>query len=534
MNTPIDKLGKVSITVEKHCWNILKDYDRLVIVERAGTKTTYLSRKPVPAGIDITDREYWIPFSKWNEVNYEVVQEFGNSTEVVVSQKVLTEKLEKIDEHFVRIDENFEKLQNAINELPNTCNQELRISKDGQSIEISSDGGETWLPFIPNFNKIRVIGYVESKEELPKVAELGDIYGVWNETTNNGNGGTGAYELYINTVKDWGLENVISKIYSYDTELPSSAKNNTFALVPVTDLTLDKNKVDGYKVYKYNIYTDGWTMILNTAEIYSDKESIVNHGDNIYALVIGDSENTYNLYKRQVEWVYFGNNASITYKLIQNINEGTENNIPSCKAIKDAIEDTNNKIKLVALGTNVTLSISPSIIYKNEAINITLNGIMNKVIPSEMKLLDGSSTLKSSNSSPITHTIQGLTLTTNNKEYTINGIVNGITFDNFATIQARYPIYYGFGVTASSIATEDNKYPATTSAANTYTKTNSSDGKRFYILVPNDIDALTSFTMGGTPFVMNSSIESINGIQYKVYSSANTYNANIEISIVAS
>ena len=59
MNIQIDRLGKVSITVEKDYWDDTKCYDKLVIVEKEND-CAYLSRKPVPAGISVADREYWI------------------------------------------------------------------------------------------------------------------------------------------------------------------------------------------------------------------------------------------------------------------------------------------------------------------------------------------------------------------------------------------------------------------------------------------------------------------------------------------
>lgn len=59
MNTQIDNLGKVSLTVEKDYWSSDKCYDKLVIVEKEN-EATYLSRKPVPAGTSIYNREYWI------------------------------------------------------------------------------------------------------------------------------------------------------------------------------------------------------------------------------------------------------------------------------------------------------------------------------------------------------------------------------------------------------------------------------------------------------------------------------------------
>lgn len=211
----------------------------------------------------------------------------------------------------------------------------LRVSADGMSLEISTDGGDTWLPFIVDFNKLRVLGYVDSIAMLPKNANIGDIYGVWNQEAQEGQG---AYELYINTVKDWVEDYTITKVYDYDTELPSSATDGTAVLVPVIDLTLDKEKVDGYKVYKFNLATNGWVLVLNTAEIYANKEDIINYGDNVYALVQGATEGTYELYKRQTGWIYFGTNASITYHLVQDINEGTPTNVLSGKTVKDAVE----------------------------------------------------------------------------------------------------------------------------------------------------------------------------------------------------
>jgi len=67
MQLHIDKLGKVSITVEQEYWSIDKDYDKLTVVEREGVFGTYLSRVPVPAGTPLTDRKYWIPFSSVKE-----------------------------------------------------------------------------------------------------------------------------------------------------------------------------------------------------------------------------------------------------------------------------------------------------------------------------------------------------------------------------------------------------------------------------------------------------------------------------------
>ena len=63
MESVIKKLGKTSITVEKDYHSSKKEYNKLTIVEEKGTFKTYLSRKPVPIDTELTNREYWIPFS---------------------------------------------------------------------------------------------------------------------------------------------------------------------------------------------------------------------------------------------------------------------------------------------------------------------------------------------------------------------------------------------------------------------------------------------------------------------------------------
>ncbi|AXF52198.1 MAG: hypothetical protein [crAssphage sp. isolate ctcc615] len=76
-----DNLGKVAITVEQGYWDENKDYDKLTVVEREGIFGTYISRKPVPAGTELSDRTYWIPFSSLKEeivINYnEFISHYG-------------------------------------------------------------------------------------------------------------------------------------------------------------------------------------------------------------------------------------------------------------------------------------------------------------------------------------------------------------------------------------------------------------------------------------------------------------------------
>lgn len=66
METKIDYLGKVSFTIEGD-HNINADYDKLALVFDEATYTTYVSRRPVPAGTLISNKKYWMRFSSLAE-----------------------------------------------------------------------------------------------------------------------------------------------------------------------------------------------------------------------------------------------------------------------------------------------------------------------------------------------------------------------------------------------------------------------------------------------------------------------------------
>ena len=126
-------------------------------------------------------------------------------------------------------------------------------------------------------------------------------------------------------------------------------------------------------------------------------------------------------------------------------------------------------------------------------------------------------------------------ITDNSKSFALQGVTLGMTLNASASFSARYPLYYGFGNTASEVAIDANKHAATTSAARTYTKTASVDGQNFFILVPTDIGDVSTFVMNGAPFVMNAvTTETIGGVSYKVHKSGNIYNSGVTLKVTAS
>ena len=85
------------------------------------------------------------------------------------------------------------------------------------------------------------------------------------------------------------------------------------------------------------------------------------------------------------------------------------------------------------------------------------------------------------------------------------------------------PIYYGFGTTETDIAIAANKLSPRLSASGTYAKTSAKDNVNFIILAPKTLPKLTNFTMGGAPFVMETSSVTINGKYYYMYKSGAIY-----------
>lgn len=95
------------------------------------------------------------------------------------------------------------------------------------------------------------------------------------------------------------------------------------------------------------------------------------------------------------------------------------------------------------------------------------------------------------------------------------------------------PIYYGFGTTETDIAIAANKLSPRLSASGTYAKTSAKDDVNFIILAPKTLPKLTNFTMGGAPFVMETSSVTINGKDYYMYKSGAIYMNSATLNVQA-
>lgn len=95
------------------------------------------------------------------------------------------------------------------------------------------------------------------------------------------------------------------------------------------------------------------------------------------------------------------------------------------------------------------------------------------------------------------------------------------------------PIYFGFGTSEADVAIAANKLEPRTSATGVYEKTSPTDEVNFIILVPKTLEGLSSFTMGGAPFVMNTSSVVINGKDYYMYKSGGVYMSGTTLRVLA-
>lgn len=89
MKSVIENLGKVAPTFEG-AFDNTKAYDRLSCVFDGKTGSSYISRRPVPVGIDIFNDKYWQPLSVGTN-RIPLTESFGTDSFRSMTQKFLTE-----------------------------------------------------------------------------------------------------------------------------------------------------------------------------------------------------------------------------------------------------------------------------------------------------------------------------------------------------------------------------------------------------------------------------------------------------------
>ena len=222
------------------------------------------------------------------------------------------------------------------------------------------------------------------------------------------------------------------------------------------------------------------------------------------------------------------NSADTKYDTLKEISDWILNDTTGAASMANDIQALKAQLNALTLGAKASASISKSSIYVGEENSITVTGRMepNTLTPCTVSIYKGSDLMASADTYVVSYTelVSGAT------SYNVKAVYNGTTYTASTRVNAYYPTYYGFGVEYNDILSNKNLL---SSAKRTYTGIANADGVYYYILVPDGVSKPSSFTMGGAPFNMGSTNETINGINYTVFKSGSIFNNGGSVNIVA-
>ena len=164
MRLQTDNLGKVAITIEKDYYIPDKSYDKLTVVQVKDKFATYVSRKPVPIGACINNREYWIPFSSLKEdvvLDYNAFKDKYGKELVLIKDRLNT--LEEISFRYLQ-------LEDKVKELTELAEVNIEKSDDlierSQAIIEHAENNKAVLNSLPSqiLNNTRV-EYIQQSDE---------------------------------------------------------------------------------------------------------------------------------------------------------------------------------------------------------------------------------------------------------------------------------------------------------------------------------------------------------------------------------
>lgn len=264
-----DNLGKVAITCNGY-WDKALPYDRLCIVItsiKANNISTFISRKPVPAGIEITNEEYWMRLG--NSINFKTIN--GHS--------ILGEGDILIDTSLYRI----------VNELPTSNIEEKIYVLVSYGSEIDNDHTE-WVYIDNQWEKLGDSTFVRfedlgievtdelSRNELKRFVTNGRSIGTINtiDVTKGENGSInisgkkssrgGGYHDYYN-IRDYSIEiPIVSNTNNgLVPKLPSDF-GSYFLISRISPNSVD-NSTDWYSFEEPSVYNRDDEGPLNTVNI---------------------------------------------------------------------------------------------------------------------------------------------------------------------------------------------------------------------------------------------------------------------------
>lgn len=264
-----DNLGKVAITCNGY-WDKALPYDRLCIVItslKADNISTFISRKPVPAGIDITNEEYWMRLG--NSINFKTIN----------GKSILGEGDIFIDTSLYRI----------VNELPTDNIEEKIYVLVSYGSEIDNDHTE-WVYIDNQWEKLGDSTFVRfedlgievtaelSRNELKRFVTNGRSVGTINtiDVTKGENGsinisgkkssrGGGYHDYY--SLRDYSIE--IPVVNDTNNGLVPKLPSNFGYYFPISRISPNSvdNSTDWYSFEEPSVYNRDDEGPLNTVNI---------------------------------------------------------------------------------------------------------------------------------------------------------------------------------------------------------------------------------------------------------------------------
>lgn len=163
-------LGKVSLTAEG-AWDGTKGYDILSIVYDEHTQHGFISRQAVPEGVDLYNKEYWMPFN---------VSGYADNNVIILSKKTAEHTIQSytLEEAIASI-KSVGRRPGAILGFYNENADRLDIGGRWELWQFNDtnvynwDNIDSWQNLYYNYNKF--MGWYQSEEHLKKYAPFPEI-----------------------------------------------------------------------------------------------------------------------------------------------------------------------------------------------------------------------------------------------------------------------------------------------------------------------------------------------------------------------
>ena len=207
---------------------------------------------------------------------------------------------------------------------------------------------------------------------------------------------------------------------------------------------------------------------------------------------------------------------------IGTIAESANNKVDECAS---DISDIEKRIEALENNARITLSVSPSIIYRNVKSSITIRATAYGFTPETFSITYNNQEIASEEGKTyVVTTIDASSSVT----FSAKATYGGKNYTSSALVKAVGAIYYGFMNETENVT---KKLSPRTSALGNYQLESTLDNAKFFIMIPHDMSFPSSITMGGTPYVMDMTETEKDGEAYYLLTSGATYNTGAEINI---